>query len=158
MFCHFLMYIQWLSILVRIVCHLCSLIRKPDLPELKNDSSMTNDEALTGTMCWQNQTWIRYYNWQKTNMHLLKIKLNRTNKIPVKLRLCTGKPLCNLSNLPWYIWSLRHYSRAIWTPFYQYWVHVIWVPKFKICIYLWGRIVNYDEWLQQLIRSFHYEV
>ena len=119
---------------------------------------MMNEEALTGTMCWQNQAWIGHCNWQKTNIHLLKTKLNRPNKILVKLRHCTGKPLCNLSNLPWYNWSLRHFSQSIWTLFYQYWAHVIWMPKLKICIYLWGRIVNYDEGLQELISSFHYEV
>ena len=43
------MYIKWLPVLVQIVCHLCLLVKRPDLSKLK-DSSMTNDEALTGTL------------------------------------------------------------------------------------------------------------
>ena len=43
------MYIQWLPVLV-IVRHFCLLVRKPDLSKLENDSSMTHDEALTGTL------------------------------------------------------------------------------------------------------------
>ena len=50
MFRHFLTYIQWLHALVHIVRHFCLLNKKPDLSKLKNDSSMTNDEILTGTL------------------------------------------------------------------------------------------------------------
>ena len=50
MFYHFLMYISWLPILVCIVCCFYLLDKKPDLPKLKNNLLMTNDEALTGTL------------------------------------------------------------------------------------------------------------
>ena len=50
MFYHFLMYIQWLPILVCIVCHFCLLVKKPALSKLKNDLPVTNEEVLTGTL------------------------------------------------------------------------------------------------------------
>ena len=54
----------------------------------------------------------------------------------------------------------RHYSRAIWTSFYQFWVHVIWALELKI-LYICMKekckfFVNYDKWLQRS-RNFHYE-
>ena len=50
MFRHFLMYIKWLPVLVCIVRQFCLLIKKPDLSKLIKGFSMTNDEALTGTL------------------------------------------------------------------------------------------------------------
>ena len=50
MFRHFLMYIKWLPVLVCTVRQFCFLIKKPDLSKLKKGFSMTNDEALTGTL------------------------------------------------------------------------------------------------------------
>ena len=54
----------------------------------------------------------------------------------------------------------KHYSRAIWTSFYRFWVHVIWVPKLRfenICLeQKFKFFVNYEKWLQQY-RNFHYE-
>ena len=43
---HFLMYIQWLPVLVHMVCHFCLLIKNHDL---------TNDEALTGTLYFKDE-------------------------------------------------------------------------------------------------------
>ena len=36
--------------LVHVICHFRLLIKKPGLSKLKNDLSVTNDEALTGTL------------------------------------------------------------------------------------------------------------
>ena len=37
---------------------------------------------------------------------------------------------------------IRHYSRAIWTSFDRFWVHVIWVPKLRICIHMCEREIK----------------
>ena len=37
---------------------------------------------------------------------------------------------------------IRHYSRAIWTLFDRFWVHVIWVPKLRICIHMCEREIK----------------
>ena len=33
--------------------------------------------------------------------------------------------------------SHRHYSRVIWTSFYWFWAHIIWMPKLKIKCPFW---------------------
>ena len=54
----------------------------------------------------------------------------------------------------------RHYSRAIWTSFYQFWVHVFWALELKIVDICMKEkfkfFVNYNKWLQRS-RNFHYE-
>ena len=53
-----------------------------------------------------------------------------------------------------------HYSRATWTCFILFWVHVIWVPKLKISVCMCGRkiwVLCKLFWLLATVQKFHLE-
>ena len=76
----------------------------------------------------------------KSSSNILIMKRIRTRKEVITLLKISEHPTRGKKH-PVNIFVPRHrlYSIAIWTSFYQFWAHVIWAPKLKICTHMCGR-------------------